>query len=124
MSIFVFGSNEAGIHGAGAAYFASRHHGAISGIGLGPQGQSFAIPTKDWHISTLPIEAVEHYVRRFLAFARIESGETFHVSQIGCGLAGFTADQIAPLFRDAPPNCLFSSQWAPWLPGREWWTDL
>lgn len=107
--IFVFGSNEAGIHGAGAARFAHQHYGAEWGVGFGLAGQSFAIPTKDAEIETLPLMAVGSYVRKFLAFAREHSHMNFLVTRIGCGLAGYTDAEIAPFFRGAPDNVFLSA---------------
>ena len=121
--VFVFGSNEAGLHGAGAARFALDHHGAIWGRGVGIQGTSYAIPTKDHQIQTLLLAAIASYVKGFLKFAEHRQETIFHVTQIGCGLAGLEPKDVAPMFKDAPANCLFSSAWEPWLPGREWWTD-
>jgi hypothetical protein len=103
--IFVFGSNLAGRHGKGAALFAAKNRGAIYGQGEGLQGQSYGIPTKDANIETLPLDAVRGHVMRFLDFARAHPELRFQVTAIGCGLAGYTPDQIAPLFRDAPANC-------------------
>lgn len=120
---FVFGSNTAGRHGAGAARHAMEHHGAIYGRGIGFQGDSYAIPTKDDRIQTLPLEDVRMWVQKFLNSARTLPETTFHVTQIGCGLAGFTPEQIAPLFADAPRNCKFSTAWSKWLPNYETWTD-
>lgn len=99
--IFVFGSNESGIHGAGAAYLAQQKFGAKKGVGFGPTGQCFAIPTKDWNIRTLPLVAVKAYVDAFIRWADTQkgSGDRIYVTEIGCGLAGFTPEQIAPLFR-------------------------
>ena len=99
--IFVFGSNEAGIHGAGAARLALEKFGAIDGLGFGMTGvsHSFAIPTKDWHIRTLPLDVIEFYVNRFIDFAKNSPYLHFLVTQIGCGLAGYKPEQIAPLFR-------------------------
>jgi hypothetical protein len=118
--IFVFGSNEAGIHGAGAARVAVRQHRAQHGVGFGPQGNSFAIPTKDWLIETLPIETIEHYIGRFIVYARIMLKRRpeiqFQVTAIGCGLAGLRHDVIAPMFKYAPQNCLFDEVWTPYLP--------
>lgn len=100
--IFVFGSNELGLHGAGAAAFALKHLGATPGLGFGISGYSFAIPTKDWEVSKLPLEVVEFYVKRFIAFTQdyIHSKWKFMVTKIGCGLAGFTPEEIAPLFKE------------------------
>lgn len=103
--IFVFGSNLAGRHGKGAALFAVENRGAIYGQGEGLQGQSYGIPTKDAQIETLPLEAVAEHVARFIECARSRPDLRFQVTAIGCGLAGFTPEQIAPLFRDAPANC-------------------
>ena len=121
--IFVFGSNEAGCHGKGAALNARLHHGAIYGQGVGPQGTSFAIPTKSHHLRALPIEGIEWYVSMFKEYARRHQYHAFNVTRIGCGLAGFRDQDIAPMFADAPRNCRFSTKWAKWLPNHESWTD-
>lgn len=99
--VFVFGSNEAGIHGAGAAFYASKKFGAHLGLGFGFAGRSFAIPTKDWEVMPLPLPVIEFYVKRFIAFTR-KYGQSweFMVTKVGCGLAGFTPEQIAPFFKD------------------------
>ena len=110
-NIFVFGSNERGAHGAGAALFAESFCGARYGIGFGLAGNSFAIPTKDYSIKTLPLEAVASYVRQFLYFAEQNPDLIFYVTRIGCGLAGFTDIDIAPLFKDAPDNCILPDMW-------------
>lgn len=103
--VFVFGSNEAGRHGAGAALFARSHRGAIYGVGVGHRGQSYAIPTKDRSIRTLPIVKIAEYVDEFLAYARSHPELRFQVTPIGCGLAGYAPREIAPLFARAPTNC-------------------
>jgi hypothetical protein len=99
--VFVFGSNERGIHGAGAAAAAQKLFGAVYGVGFGLQGQSFAIPTKDWAIDSLPLETISFYIDRFVDFARMHPQKTFLVTKIGCGLACFTVEKIAPLFTSA-----------------------
>ena len=114
--IMVFGSNEAGIHGAGAAKFAMRHFGAEYGKGIGHVGRSYAIPTKDKRIRTLSIGMIAGYVNDFIKYAKQHPELTFQVTQIGCGLAGYEASEIAPLFKDAPSNCYFDMKWRPWLP--------
>jgi hypothetical protein len=96
--VFVFGSNEAGIHGGGAARIAFEEFGADWGQGFGFRGQTFAIPTKDWNIQSLSLNDIQHYVLRFLDFASLHPEMEFLVTKIGCGLAGFTVDDIAPLF--------------------------
>jgi hypothetical protein len=104
--IFVFGSNTAGIHGAGAARFAVKNHGAIYGQGFGLQGNSYAIPTKDDKIKTLPLDVIAKYVDEFIFYASYHFDWKFKVTAIGTGLAGYTAQQIAPMFRYAPINCV------------------
>ncbi len=119
--IFVFGSNESGIHGAGAALHAVRNLGAITRVGFGPHGNSFAIPTKDWKIQTLPVEVIEHYVQRFIVYARMNPTVQFQVTCLGCGLAGLRHDVMAPLFKYAPDNCSFDELWTEWLPKKKFW---
>lgn len=99
--IFVFGSNIAGRHGAGAARFAQVKFGAKYGFGDGLYGKSYAIPTKDENIETLSIERIKVYVDKFIEFAKANNYLTFLVTEIGCGLAGLTPKQIAPLFNEA-----------------------
>lgn len=109
-TVFVFGSNLAGRHGKGAALYARQHHGAIYGLGEGLQGDSYAIPTKDERLQTLPLEIIREHVDSFLTFAR-QFNATFVVTRIGCGLAGYTDAQIAPMFATAPENCLLPEGW-------------
>ena len=94
--IFVFGSNLAGAHAGGAARIAVEKFGAIMGQGVGLQGQSYAIPTMQGGPDTiLP------YVEEFIRFADMHPELTFLVTKIGCGIAGFTPREIAPLFAGA-----------------------
>ena len=111
MSIFVFGSNLAGIHGAGAARFAVINHGARYRQGIGLQGNSYAIPTKDHHINTLPLDEIQKHVDVFIQFAKENPQLTFEVTRIGCGLAGYTDFQIAPMFEFASANCQLPDGW-------------
>ena len=94
--IFVFGSNLAGAHGGGAALLAYRKFGAIWGQGVGLQGQSYGIPTMQGGVET-----IAPYVDEFIAFAKDHPELTFFVTKIGCGIAGFSAAQISPLFKNA-----------------------
>lgn len=120
--IFVFGSNESGIHGAGAARYAKDYKGAVYAVGFGPAGDSWAIPTKDWIIKSLPLDVIRNYVNRFMAYAELNPNTEFQVTRIGCGLAGFTNAQIAPMFVHAPKNCFFDTAWTLWLPeGTQYW---
>jgi hypothetical protein len=109
--IFVFGSNLAGRHGAGAAKTAREIHGAIYGQGLGRQGNSFAIPTKDENIRTLPLKRIQEYVEFFVEYARQHSELQFYVTRVGCGLAGYRDEEIAPMFENAPTNCQLPEGW-------------
>ncbi len=94
--IFVFGSNLAGMHGGGAARIARLHFGAVMGQGIGLQGQSYAIPTMQGGVET-----IRPYVDDFIAYAKHHQELHFLVTPIGCGIAGFEAEDIAPLFESA-----------------------
>lgn len=94
--IFVFGSNLKGMHGGGAARVALEKFGAVWGQGTGLQGNSYAIPTM--HGGT---DAIAPYVDEFIAFAREHKEMKFYVTRIGCGIAGFTVQEMAPLFKAA-----------------------
>jgi hypothetical protein len=115
MNVFVFGSNEAGRHGKGAALEARRNHGAIYGQGEGMQGRAYAIPTKDAHLRTLPLDVIRAYVDRFKRYAAARPEIAFQVTPIGCGLAGYTPQEIAPMFADAPANCQLPPLFLPYL---------
>lgn len=104
--IFVFGSNLAGRHGAGAARDAKRHFEAKDGIGEGPTGRCYAIPTKDKHLQPLPLDAIAVSVEAFLVYANRHSKLRFLVTPIGCGLAGYSPREIAPMFENVPPNVI------------------
>ncbi len=104
--IFVFGSNLAGIHGAGAARQAYDSFGAVWGQGEGLQGQSYAIPTKDAEIRTLKLFLIQYYVGRFLEFAAANPNLEFLVTPIGTGLAGYTLEDIEPFFFHIPNNVI------------------
>lgn len=102
--IFVFGSNLAGRHGAGAALIAMRRYAAEYGVGQGITGRSYGIPTKDEYFNVLSLESINLNVSRFLEYAKQNPDTEFFVTGIGCGYAGYTADQIAPFFESAPDN--------------------
>lgn len=91
--VFVFGSNLAGNHAGGAARTALLRFGAKMGQGEGIQGQSYAIPTMQGGVET-----IKPYVDRFIDLAYEWDQTTFYVTRIGCGIAGFTDEEIAPLF--------------------------
>ena len=94
--IFVFGSNLDGMHGGGAARAAYNRFGAVWGQGVGLQGQSYAIPTMQGGVET-----IKPYVDEFIEFALAHPELKFLVTRIGCGIAGFRDEQIAPLFSSA-----------------------
>jgi len=109
--IFVFGSNLAGRHGKGAALFAKNNRGAVYGQGIGLQGSSYAIPTKDKNLRTLPLDEISGYVDEFLQFAESHPEMSFEVTAIGTGLAGYDHGQIGPMFASAPQNCILPKEW-------------
>jgi hypothetical protein len=114
--IFVFGSNLAGRHGKGAALTALKDHGAIYGHPTGLQGTSYAIPTKDEELKTLPLNKIKRYVDTFIRFAELNPDLQFNVTRIGCGLAGYEDDDIAPMFAKAPLNCILPAGWRTYAP--------
>ncbi len=102
--VFVFGSNLAGRHGAGAALTAVKKFGAVYGVGVGLRGQSYAFPTKDEKIQTLPLDRIRQEAETLISFARDNADKTFFLTDVGCGLAGYSASQIAPFFKETPDN--------------------
>lgn len=109
--IFVFGSNTTGRHGKGAALTAKLHFGAKQGQGVGLEGQSYAIPTKNGRLQTLPLSKIEQYINDFIQFANQHHELKFFVTAIGTGLAGYKHEQIAPMFANAPANCRLPPEW-------------
>ena len=93
--IFVFGSNLQGMHGGGAARLAYEKFGAIWGQGVGLQGQSYGIPTMHGGV-----DVIKPYVDEFIGFSKSHPELTFLVTRIGCGIAGFRDEEIAPLFKE------------------------
>ena len=114
-SIFVFGSNLAGRHGSGAALFANYWYGAQYGIGRGRTGNAYAIPTKDADFNVLALAHIQREVAEFLEYARYYKNLKFFVTRIGCGYAGYSNADIAPLFIGAPDNCTFEQSWKVFL---------
>ena len=100
-TIFVFGSNMAGRHGAGAE----------RGVGNGRQGQSYGIPTKDQQLRVLPLDKIKKFVGQFKGYAQQHPELHFLVTEVGCGLAGYAVYEIAPLFTDCPANCVMPDTW-------------
>lgn len=95
---FVYGSNLKGLHGAGAASFAHQHYGAVMGQGVGRHGMSYGIPTKDRELKVLPLSVIRQHVEYFVGYVKAHADELFYVTAVGCGLAGYSAAEIAPMF--------------------------
>ncbi len=93
--IFVFGSNIQGAHGGGAAWFAHKAFGAEWGVGEGLTGRTYALPTMEGKAS------MQHAVEHFIACAKQHPELTFLVTAVGCGIAGYRPNEVAPLFREA-----------------------
>lgn len=119
--IFVFGSNLAGRHGAGAAKYALKYHGAKTGVFFGKEGDSFAIPTKDEYLNTLPLCNIEYFVQQFIKYTINSPTQNYKVTRIGCGLANLKDEDIAPMFKKATPNCYFDTKWIDYLPYKKFW---
>lgn len=114
--IFVFGSNRSGIHGAGAAKAARMLYGAQLGVGEGITGQSYALPTVKHQIKgPMSLDSIESAVIRFIKHANLHPDQEFFVTRVGCGLAGYTDDRIAPFFKNAPSNCSLPDTWQPFI---------
>lgn len=109
--IFVFGSNEAGRHGKGSAKVAHKNFRAEYGVGKGRTAQAYAIPTKDRHLQVLPLEQIAVNAHEFIAYALANPSLNFFVTKVGTGLAGYSDDQIGPMFATVPPNCSLPYEW-------------
>jgi len=109
--VFVFGSNQAGRHGKGAALYARQYHGAVYGVGEGITGNSYALPTKDKYMKTRSLNSIKRSVDRFIRYANNNPDLQFEVTKVGCGLAGYNEEDISPMFKDAPSNCVLPEGW-------------
>lgn len=114
--VFVFGCNRAGRHDKGAALHAARHHGALEGVGEGLTGSAYAIPTRDERLRVLSLDELEKGIVRFIRFARDNPTVTFHLTPVGCGLAGYGRRDIWGILSKwgLPPNVLLTSSWVTW----------
>lgn len=111
-AVFVFGSNTAGRHGAGAARFAWEQYDAMMGVGSGfTSDNSYAVPTKNGALETLPLRYIAAYVGKLKEDADYHDDLLFVTTRLGCGLAGLTDEEVAPLFKDAPRNILLPIGW-------------
>ena len=112
--IFVFGSNLAGRHGKGAALDAAKYFGAVNGQGVGLQGQSFAVPTKNAKLQSLQKFEIKYYIIKYLKPCIIQNPELiFYLTKIGTGLAGYSHKEMAEIFavlKDCK-NVIFPEEW-------------
>lgn len=117
LEIFVFGSNEAGRHGLGAALAARKYYGAEYGNPEGRQGNSYAIPTKDKELVSLPIYKISQYVDTFVSYILAHPNTPFFITAIGTQLAGYSHEDIAPLFKELSgvKNVNFPMEWEKYL---------
>lgn len=115
--IFVFGSNLLGHHDGGAAKYALEHCGALQGYGQGLVGNSYALPTCAVPGIALTNKGVQYAIELFMAYACIRADLQFFVTAVGCGIAGFTHEEIATMFSSGwwLPNITFPSEWKPYL---------
>ena len=111
MKIFVFGSNLAGRHGKGAALDAKNLWDAENGVGEGPTGRAYAIPTKDEKLKVRSLFEIVASVTKFKEYARAHPELTFFVTKIGTGLAGYKESEIGPMFEGSPTNCELPPGW-------------
>lgn len=115
-TVFVFGSNMNGEHIGGSAKHAFEYYGAEWSVAYGPTGSTYAIPTLDNNFNKLPLNVIQAFVDNFLDYVKINPELTFEVVDIGCGIAGFEPEQIAPMFIDypyddcLPPNLVLSDR--------------
>lgn len=113
-NVFVFGSNLAGRHGKGAALFAKQHYGAEYGIGVGRTGNSYAIPTKNERLEVLSLVTIGEFIDKFIEYAYASPDDTFLLTPIGTGLAGYDKVEILKLIRKyspLPSNIVFTKEW-------------
>lgn len=113
--IFVFGSNLAARHGAGAALAAKLYYGASSDVPVGPCNHSYAIPTKDFNLNCLSLEQIKDRVDEFIKYTQKHPELQFFVTRVGCGLAGNADADIAPMFKGCGDNCSFAEEWKEYL---------
>lgn len=111
---FVFGSNLAGRHGAGAARQAMDDFGAEYGVGEGLTGSAYAFPTLDEHFQKVPLRSLVASRDRLYATAAQHPELTFLLTKVGCGLAGFEESTMRALFCAPvarPANIILPEDW-------------
>lgn len=109
--IIVVGTNAAGIHSGGAAAQAYRDFGALMGQARGAiGGQSYGIVTLDYQLQKMPIVLIAGEAKLLMSCALANQNREFLLTAVGCGIAGFTVEEIAPLFRNMPGNVVLPSE--------------
>ena len=114
-TVFVFGSNMAGQHADGAARTALEHFGAIKDVGRGWSGQSYAIPTMNEHLQQMPLSQIQHYIDDFKIYTKNHPKMTYFLTSIGCGIAGYKVEEIAPMFKGISHNVIFPASFRPFV---------
>ena len=114
-TIFVFGSNMAGTHQGGAAKTALLHFGATKGVGRGWAGQSFAIPTMNEHLQQMPLSQIQHYIEDFKIYTKNHPKMKYFITAVGCGVAGYKVEEIAPMFKGISRNVIFPVSFRPFV---------
>ncbi|OTG66524.1 A1S_2505 family phage non-structural protein [Acinetobacter silvestris] len=106
-TVFVFGSNMAGTHQGGAAKIALQNFGAMKGVGRGWSGQSYAIPTMNEHLQQMPLSQIQHYIDDFKIYTKNHPKTKYFITAVGCGVAGYKVEEIAPMFKGISHNVIF-----------------
>lgn len=114
-TIFVFGSNLAGTHAGGAAKIALQHFGAMKGAGRGWSGQSYAIPTMNEHLQQMPLSQIQHYIEDFKIYTKNHPKMKYFITSVGCGVAGYKVEEIAPMFKGISKNVIFPHSFRPFV---------
>lgn len=114
-TVFVFGSNLAGTHAGGAAKTALLHFGAVKGVGRGWSGQSYAIPTMNEHLQQMPLSQIEHYIEDFKIYTKNHPKIKYFITSVGCGVAGYKVEEIAPMFKGISKNVIFPASFRPFV---------
>lgn len=114
-TIFVFGSNMAGTHAGGAAKIALQYFGATKGVGRGWAGQSFAIPTMNEHLQQMPLSQIQHYINDFKIYVKHHPKMKFFITAVGCGVAGYKVEEIAPMFKGIGHQVIFPASFRPFV---------
>lgn len=114
-TVFVFGSNLAGTHAGGAAKIALLHFGAMKGAGRGWAGQSYAIPTMNEHLQQMPLSQIASYIDDFKIYTKNHPKMKYFITAVGCGVAGYKVEEIAPMFKGISHNVIFPSSFRPFV---------